>query len=152
MEGKMVTLSAEQIKEIAEQLEIGFSCFLNKTNNELVFIAGNEDNYADFDEDDAWADERKKIDANPDDYYEIEKMDSRDSFSVMEDFVYTIDSDELRKELIRALNNKKPFRQFKYVIDDSGEYRQKWFDFRSKKMQEWVVSEIEVINMKEENL
>ena len=147
----MVTLSTEQIKEIAGRLEVGFDCFLNKHNNELVFLIGDEDGFSGVEEDDAWANDRKKINDNPDDYYEIEKMGSRDSFSVMEDFIFTVDSDKLREELIRALKHKKPFRQFKYVIDYSGEYRQKWFDFKSKKMIEWVIAELDLINMNEED-
>jgi len=145
----MIILSTEQIKEIAEQLEVGFDCFLNKYNNELVFLRGDEDDFLGLEEDDAWADDRKKINDNPDDYYPIEKMGPRDSFSVMEDFIYTVDSDKLREELIRALKHKKPFRQFKYLIDDS-EYRQKWFDFKSKKMLEWVIAELDLLNANEE--
>jgi len=147
---EMIALSAEQIKEIAEQLEVGFDCFLNKHNSELIFLRGDEDDFLGVEEDDAWADARKKINDNPDDYYTIEKMGPRDSFSVMEEFAHTIDSGRLKEELIRALNHKKPFRQFKYLIDDSGEYRQKWFDFKSKKMIEWVVAELDLINMNEE--
>ena len=146
----MITLSIEQIKEIADQLEVGFKCFLNKNNSELIFLSGDGDDFIDFEDDDAWADDRKKINDNPDEYYGIEKMGSRDSFSVMEDFIYTVDSDKLKEELIRALNYKKPFRQFKYVIDNSGEYRQKWFDFKSKKMVDWVIAELDMINMNEE--
>ncbi len=145
----MITLSTEQIKEIAEQLEIGFTCFLDKSTNELIFLAGDEFEFLDA-EDDAWAEERKKIDDNPDDYYEIEKMDSTDSYAVMQDFVYTVDSEKLSEDLVNALNHDKPFKQFKYVIDDSGEYRQKWFDFKSMKMQHWVKSEIDLINGNEE--
>jgi hypothetical protein len=148
---EMITLSTEQVKEIAEQLEVGFDCFLNKHNSELIFLIGDEDGFSSFEEDDVWADDRKKIDANPDDYYPIEKMGSKDSFLVMEEFAHTIDSNKLKEELIRALNQKKPFRQFKYLIDDSGEYRQKWFDFKSKKMIEWVIAELDLINMNEED-
>jgi hypothetical protein len=145
----MITLSTEQINEIADELEVGFNCFLNKKNGELIFLRGDGDDFFGFEEDDAWADDRKKIDDNPDDYYEIEKMGSRDSFTVMEDFIYTVNSEKLRKDLIYALNQKKPFSRFKYVIDCSGEYRQKWFDFKTKKFQEWVIAEIDLINMRE---
>jgi hypothetical protein len=146
----MVTLSTEQIKEIAGQLDCGFTCFLNRHNKEIISLRGDEDDFSGFDDEDAWAEDRKKIDDNPGDYYEFEKMGSGDSFSVMEDFINTVDSVKVRKDLIYALNQKKPFRQFKYVIDNSGEYREKWFDFKDKKMIEWVVAALAMINGKEE--
>lgn len=101
----MILLITEQIREIAEQLDCGFSCFINKHNREQIFLYGDEDDFFEP-ENDAWADERKKIDKNPGDYLEIEKMESRDSFSVMEDFADTVDSVKLRKDLIYVLNKK----------------------------------------------
>lgn len=139
-------LTTEQIKEIAEQLDCSFSCFLNKTKNELLFPRGDHDDFLDFGDEDAWADERKKIDDNPDDYLEIEKMDSRDSFRMMEGFIYIVDSKKLKNDLIYALNQKKPFSRFKYIIDCSGEYRQKWFDFKAERMQEWVKNQLDMFN------
>jgi hypothetical protein len=142
----MILLTTEQIREIAEQLDCGFRCFINKHNREQIFLYGNEDDFFEP-EDDAWADERKKIDKNPGDYLEIEKMESRDSFFVMEDFADTVDSVKLRKDLIYVLNQKKPFSKFKYVIDNSGEYRDKWFAFKAERMQEWVKEQVDMFNL-----
>ena len=36
------------------------------------------------------------------------------------------------------LSKKKPFREFKFVIDNSGAYRQEWFDFKNRKLEEFV--------------
>jgi hypothetical protein len=142
----MIMLTTEQIKEIAEQLDCGFSCFLNKNKNELLFPRGDDDDYLDFGDEDAWEDERKKIDKNPNDYLEIEKMDSRDSFRMMEAFAYAVDSKKLQNDLIDALNQKKPFGKFKYIIDCSGPYRQQWFDFKAERMQEWVKDQVDMFN------
>ncbi len=43
---EMITLSTDQIKEIAEQLEVGCDCFLNKHNSELIFLIGDEDGFS----------------------------------------------------------------------------------------------------------
>ena len=141
----MIMLTTDQIKEIAEQLDCGFSCFLNKNKNELIFLYSDENEFFDPSED-AWADERKKIKKKPKDYLEIEKMESRDSFRLMEAFISTVDSDKLTNDLTLALNLRKPFSNFKYVIDGSGEYRQKWFDFKAEKMQEWVKEQVDMFN------
>jgi hypothetical protein len=142
---KMILLTMDQIKEIAEQLDCGFSCFINKKTREMIFLYGDEDNFFTTEED-AWADERKKIRKKPGDYLEVEKMESRDSFRVMEGFAETVDSVKLRQDLMQVLNQKKPFSKFKYVIDCSGEYREKWFAFKAERMQEWVKEQVDMYN------
>jgi peroxiredoxin len=78
-------------------------------------------------------------------------MESHDSFEIMTDFVDTLsDSDKLKVRLMDALNKKNPFREFKYVIDNSGNYRQKWFDFKNERIQKWVIDRLnEIVNIEE---
>ena len=45
----------------------------------------------------------------------------------------------LRNQLIFALSNRKPFRQFKFLIDRSGVYREQWFAFKSEQLRQWVI-------------
>ncbi len=62
----------------------------------------------------------------------------------MADFAEQLDdSNKLKTKLINALNKRKPFREFKFVIDNSGEYRQKWFDFKNEQLQQWVKDKFE---------
>ncbi len=75
-----------------------------------------------------WSEEMEKLDNNFDGYKEIDGLKSHDSFEIMADFVETLpDSNKLKNKLIAPLNRERPFREFKFVIDNSGEYRQKWF-------------------------
>jgi len=145
----MKSLTKEQIKEIAEQLDCGFRCFWHKKNGEFVFVPDTL-KYPDMDID-AWADEMEKLDHNYGDYREIAQLESSDSFEIMADFVETLsDSNRLKDKLIDALNKRKPFREFKFVIDHSGEFRQKWFDFKNMRMQEWVKKRFdEIFNIEE---
>jgi hypothetical protein len=145
----MKPLTPEQIKEIAGQLDCGFRSFVSKIDGEILFIP---DTFKHPDIDmHAWSDEIKKIDANFSDYMEIEQMESRDSFKIMADFVDTLpDSNSLKGRLIHALNKNKPFREFKFVIDNSGEYRQRWFDFKNQRIQQWVIDSFDaIINFEE---
>jgi hypothetical protein len=48
----------------------------------------------------------------------------------------------LQEKLFNALNRKHPFREFKFVIDNSGEYRNAWFDFKNKQYFEWVENQL----------
>ena len=58
----------------------------------------------------------------------------------MENFAEQLEgNDELKHALFNALKMRKPFREFKWLIDDSGDYRQQWFDFKSAELKQWVV-------------
>jgi short-subunit dehydrogenase involved in D-alanine esterification of teichoic acids len=77
-------------------------------------------------------------------------MESYESFEIMADFAENVDSRELRASLINALNKKHPFQNFKWIVDNSGLYRQKWFDFKNQRLIEWVEEKLDEINSLEE--
>jgi hypothetical protein len=52
---------------------------------------------------------------------------------------------DLKSKLFQALERNKPFREFKFIIDNS-DYREEWFAFKNLKLQEWVEEKIEEIN------
>jgi hypothetical protein len=77
----------------------------------------------------------EKLENNIDLYFEVDKPESRDSFKMMADFVDTLsDSNRLKSQLIRALENRKPFRGFKFIIDNSQAIRQEWFHFENREL------------------
>ena len=64
----------------------------------------------------------------------------------MEDFTDELpDNTRIKVTLIETLNKRKPFREFKYEIENSGEYRQLCFDFKNQKMIEYVRDRIDYI-------
>ena len=137
----MVNLTKAQIKEIADELLCGLTAFIHKETGEFVFVPDPNEPYVDTE---AWASEFKKLEDHPLDYYEIRKMTSSQAFDVMADFTDQLTNNHhLQNRLITALSKKKPLREFKFIIDDSGGYRQKWFDFRDAKLLEWVEQQIE---------
>ena len=139
-----MTLTEDQIKEIAEQLDCGFRCFVHKQTKELVFIPDTIRN-PDMDMG-GWVEENEKLENNFLEYAEIEQLESHDSFRIMEEFAETLDdSNRLKDRLYEALNQRKPFRNFKNAVDNSGEYRQKWFDFKNQWLKNWVRERIERI-------
>jgi len=143
-----LNLSDEQIKSIAEDLEVGLTVYYHKETGETITLMNNEDSY--FDEPDEWTDERREIEEHSESYYEFEPMDSRESFEMMKDFMYTVEDENLREKLESALNLAKPFRNFKYIIDNSGEYRNKWFDFKTKSYIQHVKYELGIFSNDED--
>ena len=121
----------EQIKEIAENFDMGMLTYFNIRTGEIEAIP-------DFDElsgdeiDPDWQESMDKVEDNPDDWVAFEKFESWESYKMMESFIATVDDEKLRQELHKAIQKKKPFSSFKYVIDDAGEYRQQWLDFKEK--------------------
>jgi hypothetical protein len=143
----MISLTKDQIKEIAEQLDCGMRCYINKETGEIKTTPDFDNWYSD---DELWTDVLIELEENWGKYVEIERMESRDSFDLMADFAESVDSRELRDSLINALNKKHPFRNFKWVVDNSGPYRQKWFDFINQSLIEWVEKKLGEINSLEE--
>ena len=90
------------------------------------------------------------LEENWDKYVEIDRLESHESFEIMADFAENVDSRELRDSLNNALNRKHPFQNFKWVVDNSGPYRQKWFDFKNQRLIEWVENKLDEINSIEE--
>ena len=138
-------LTKDEIKSIAEDLETGLKVYLSIETKEIKSII-DFDNNADEDTE-QWEEDLKEIDENYDKYIVFGKMDSRESYQVMEDFVVTVKDEELRKKLELGLSLSKPFRNFKDIIDGEGEYREKWFAFKNAKYIEFVKEQLDRYNI-----
>lgn len=139
-------ISDKTIEEIADNLDCGMKCYLHKRTGDLKTII-NEDNWVGADIE-AWEEDIEELDANWTDYIEFEGMDSHESFKIMSDFAENIDNAKLQDRLINALNKSKPFRNFKWEIDNSGDYRQEWFAFKKLQYIEHVKRQIKLIDWK----
>jgi hypothetical protein len=140
MSNTMIQLTKEQINEIADNLIFGFRCFVNIKTGEIKEMY-NPDNFMVGDLE-PWEEDLKDLEENWGDYLEIDGMSSDDSFKVMADFAEEVDNPFVRERLINALNRLKPFRNFKREIDDSGKYRDRWFEFKHQRYVEWVKNQI----------
>jgi outer membrane cobalamin receptor len=140
----MIRITKEQIKEIAEQLDCGNRCYINKEAGDIKTTPDFDNGYTD---EELWADVLEELEENWDKYIQIEKMESHESFDLMADFAASVDSRELRDSLINALNKKHPFQNFKWVVDNSGLYRQKWFDFKTQSLKDWVIAQLDSANI-----
>jgi len=143
----MIKLTIDQIKEIAEDLDCGNKCYINKETCDIITTPDFDSGYAD---EELWDDDIKELEENWDKYVELDKMESHESFEIMADFAENVDSKELKDSLVNALNRKHPFQDFKWVVNNSGPYRQKWFAFKTQKLIEWVENKLDEINSLEE--
>ncbi|MBU1101267.1 MAG: UPF0158 family protein [Bacteroidetes bacterium] len=138
-----MNLTDDEIKSIAEDLDCGMKVYINKVTNKIKSIINTNDLF--YADDEFLYEDLKEIEENFDQYFEFEKMDSSESFRVMEYFVESIEDIELKKKLELGLDLSKPFRNFKDIIDSETEYREKWFQFKNEKYIEYVKEQIEYI-------
>ncbi len=138
-------LTQKQIEEIADNLDCGMRCFYNLKSGEIKTIL-NFDSWLGADEE-LWKQESKDIDKNWSDYFEFVGFESNEFFQIMADFAETLNDIELKNALINALNGRKPFQNFKYRIDNSGAFRQHWFDYKKLRYIQWVKEQIDLNNM-----
>lgn len=124
------------LKEIAEQLSMGFKAFVHKENGELLFFPDERQFWGeDFS---AWKKEMDKLENNPDEYLEIDKWTSYDAYRIMADFAEQVTNSSLKNKLVEALNKRKPFQGFRFIVDNDFDLREDWFVFRDKGQQEYV--------------
>ena len=93
-------------------------------------------------EEDMDEEDLERLDAEPDRYLLIEPVPSWVSYEVMSDFVETLPEGKARRELVRALQQRHPFRRFKDVLLNYPAVREDWFRFHEqsfvKIIQEWL--------------
>ena len=133
-------MTDKKIIELADNLDSGLRCFVHKDKKAIVTPPDTINNP---DSDSEWWDAaNEEIENNFDCYVEIRKKESHESFRLMEKFIDTVDNVPLHDRLEEALRRLKPFANFKFDIDKSGLYRQKWFDFKKQQMIEWVRGQV----------
>ena len=127
------------IRELAELLECGMQCFFHKKNKSIEYYPDMDEVMSDME---SWQDIMRKIEEDFDNYVKVSKMDSIQSFRVMERFTDQIDSILFREKAENILSRPKPFWNFKNLIEQS-EFRQAWFDFRLNENMEWVKKQLD---------
>ncbi|MCL4483536.1 MAG: UPF0158 family protein [Bacteroidetes bacterium] len=125
------------VHDIAESIDCGLVCFLNPDTLEMEDIPKTllEEGY-DLDEDE----EDGTINLKYETWEKcitIEPRESRESFGIMESFIDEVNDKSLKKRLINALSNRRPFANFKNLIETSN-YREQWFAFKQKKLEKSV--------------
>ena len=119
------------VDEIVSSLDAGFVCFLNPETIEMEEVPNDlimdpeEFEACTGETIDSWGLKHETWDK----CITIEPLKSNDSFNIMEQFTDQLENSILKNQLINALNNRKPFANFKRIIDDS-EIREDWFKFK----------------------
>jgi len=126
----------EIVKDIAGNHEIGMDAYTNKETLKIIYIPSESshdlDDHLHFYENDF-----KEIDENIKVIKQIEPPDSRESYSIMESFAYSVPEGELKDSLFNALDRKSPFANFNHIIHNS-EAREDWFKHKTAELEDRV--------------
>jgi hypothetical protein len=130
------------IKDIAQEFDCGLRVFLHKTTQQYIAVP-DEDLLID-DQEEAWKNAFEILEKNANNYYEIEKWCSSEAFNIMQDFTNQLkDNTQIKVLLLEALEKRKPFREFKFLIDEYADYRNDWFAFKNAQQEQLVKEQIE---------
>ena len=129
------------VHDIAESIDCGLVCYLNPDTLEMEDIPKTllEGGY-DLEEDDEDGTMNLKSETW-EKCLTVEPRESRESFAIMENFASEVDDKNLKNKLINALSNRKPFANFKMLVEQS-KFREEWFAFKQQKLEELVWEEL----------
>lgn len=127
------------VPKIADSLSAGLTCFLNTDTLEIEDVPDNmlmdPEEYELMTEDSTDEFELKYL--SWDKCIRFDPPESHESFKIMEQFAEDMQDRNMQQKLFNVLSRRKPFVGFKYLIDNSP-YRQDWFGFKQKKLEEYV--------------
>jgi len=150
------------VHDVAENIDCGLVCFINPETLEveeipkemvdgLSYFSINpefEDEDDEDDEDDD--DEQKFLHEDWENCITVEPRESSESFKIMERFVYEVNDKILKNKLVNALNDRRPFANFKNIVESSN-YRKEWFAFKQHQLEIMVWEELQFELEKPEN-
>jgi threonine dehydrogenase-like Zn-dependent dehydrogenase len=76
-------------------------------------------------------------------YLSMPEQDSREGFRDMEDFVLSVEDEQVQQRLARALGGRGTFRRFKDALSDSPQERERWFQFQEQRKKQRILDWLE---------
>lgn len=133
--------SEEHIKEMAELIDCGFVCHFNTETGEIVQVPDQSHPYVDMS---LWEEDLSELEDESEKFIFIDSVSSRDGYQIMKDFALSLNKGRLKNKLLKALERKKPFRNFGDIMRYEDEMRDEWFKFKTAAYQEHVRAQIKM--------
>jgi len=71
-------------------------------------------------------------------YIKIPTLDSYEAYKIMQNFVYTIEDENLREKLEDAIDGRGVFQRFRNVLEKHSNIKDKWYFFRKEEIKKEV--------------
>jgi Uncharacterised protein family (UPF0158) len=144
----MITIPADKLREIAQDLDAGMKCYYHLETGETV--ATPDDSHFDEFDDELLEELMEEVEKAPEKYLVFEPMDSQQSFRLMEGFVENIADKNTSLRFQDAIAFRKPFQNFKQLLGAYPELREQWFVYKDQEHVEWVKEQLEAMNLSDE--
>jgi hypothetical protein len=145
----MLTLTEKEAEKIANQLLKGMICFYQMDKKNIHSLPDDED-YFNYDLTPEEEDVLDEIDEDPDNFAEFTKMETAQEHQMMENFTdHIVKEKNFQDELFNALSKPKAAVAFKFLIESSGTYKDKWTAYRLMKYIDWVHEQVDGYNYSE---
>jgi len=125
------------VSEIAGHLNCGENCYYNRTTHKIITLPQFLEIYDDEEYNELFQKDIDEVHNHKSEYLKIEVLQSFESFKIMERFTDKISEDYFKNSLEKILQKKKPFRNFKDVVENS-DYREAWFEFKQQEIEKIV--------------
>ena len=120
-------------------MDLGLLCFYHIPTGRIISYPDPDDPNVDPA---PWQEDMDVVAVEREQVVQFERMTSSEEFRIMEAFVQTVPNIHVQSRLLQALENRKPFRHFKQLIDASA-YRQDWFSFRDQAHVDYVREQVD---------
>lgn len=142
MEGKKtLKVDLDELYSAMEDSSYEHDYYLDLKTGEILFVS----DYVDDEESDKLKD---KINEHPERYEQIPKAEPHEGYKDMEDFIATMEDEQLAELLEVAIQGKGAFRRFKDVLARYPEEREMWFRFKDEKMEERALEWLDGIGIR----
>lgn len=131
------------IKSIVQSLEAGNVCYVNTLTYEIIDIPEALSHHDEQEYLDVFQPDIDEVTKKESDYIRIEPPSSHEGFKIMAAFADQLQDAYFQRRLQEVLNARKPFQNFKRLIDDS-KYRQEWFDFRAVEVEKLILDKLDM--------
>ena len=140
-----ISIQPEIIIEIATDVEMGLLVFYNIETKELVSYP-DELSHSNF-EASEWKTEINMVKKDRKKYLKFEPMFSGQEMRMMNHFVKKIGNKNTREVFEEAINNRKPFRAFKHLLQEDDDLQQNWYSHKTEHYIQWVKEQLETYNL-----
>lgn len=131
------------VHDITDSIGSGLVCFLNTDTMECVdFPQEILDDLSLYDDEGKTEKEPDSINGR-ENTLRYEPLEPGESFKIMERFTNQLTNKQLQNKLSRALHNRRPFANFKSIVDNSDQ-RQEWFAFKQNCLEKIVFGQMEI--------
>lgn len=123
---RQLTIDLDDFISVIEDSAYGTELFFDLETGDILFFT------------DDMTDEVEKVESDPERFVEVPRVQSRESYRHMQDYIDLVADPHLQELLSVAIDGSGAFRRFKDVLLNYPEERQAWFDYKNTRLQKYI--------------